>query len=374
MYNTEKETVDLKNVPLFLILLYVYVAGALQPVVHSNGMVILIHTLPLMLGIIGMLLMLLSSNLTYRRVFLLIVFVFLEIVFTIKNQLYDASLFSLAIFTMNMNLKDFLKVFFAAQVISFIIIASLSVVNVISITNPNTGGYTFGYANENTTGFLLAMMVVIFIYLSTDLRFIHYLSFLFVLVAEHFLFNDDTAFVALSLFFIGQTSGVQKLLMSRSKIRYLIVLLPLMLFYLARWLGFNYGRYDFIYRLDSLITGRPVIWNYYLTNYKPSLFGQELGISMLVNNKIVSSGAFDGSYIYYLFNRGTFMFSIMLLVIVYALAFFIRMRQSETVMMLLFFIVIGFTENISFSAIQSPMLVVAIGTLAQSWTKQLELR
>lgn len=284
--------------------------------------------------------------------------IMITIVFLVKGDSYIVTLFLIGSYVLILNVEEVLKVYFVSVLTAFSIVAMLSLAKVFPLTTAD-GILVFGFRNQNTAGFYIALVFIIYLTLRWQLR--NTVTIILGLVLSFFLIKALNDFTAASIILVDILFYVLDksfhAIYKWTLVRWLIVASPILLTAITFWIGFNYTRYSILSTLNVIFTSRPMIWNYYLTQYPLSFFGTNIGE---VTFNTIGNGAFDGAYAYYALVHGMFVFCIIIIILTKSLITVSKSNNVKMISLMMTLIVAAFSENIPFTGFQSPLLPIAI--------------
>ncbi|MDM8222234.1 hypothetical protein [Limosilactobacillus vaginalis] len=286
-------------------------------------------------------------------------FIFIAFICLLSRKSYIITVFSLVLLFSRLQLIDIINDYKFATILGILVTSISSLLGIISlhgITGNGSSVLTFGFANENTFGFFITFLAILFLlkydgsfYVSFNL--INTLFFFFVFFINIFSLEDNSTAVVMIIFLLA--SKIKLKINNLTEI--LVGIVPPLLLWLSFFFALNYNRYYFIQELNRIITNRFIIWNYYLNHFSFNLFGNNINFG-LVN---FFGGAFDGSYIYYTLNYGIVIMFIWTLGLMFANILLLRYKNQAILAILLAFEVYAFTENLPFDY-QSFVILIAM--------------
>lgn len=135
---------------------------------------------------------------------------------------------------------------------------------------------SLGFGHPNTLHLSLFILIALYIYISYDnLKFKNYIVLIFAnLFIYYFSLSRTGMIVTMFLIFITYISkkikSFSNILIKMPKYTFGIMLL------LSFGLGILYNKVDFAKKANEILNGRVAYSSYYLTNYKPRLFGNNI--------------------------------------------------------------------------------------------------
>ncbi|MDR7925265.1 hypothetical protein RIU76_11275 [Latilactobacillus sakei subsp. sakei] len=221
----------------------------------------------------------------------------------------------------------------------------LSLIQVLPIKD-SFGTIVLGFKNPNTIGYYFAMIAMIQIMIKKGnykiLNFIVYITAIYFNIK---FFGNETAIMMMLLFILVYILFNYMRIFDKNWIITLCLgALPFILFFIALYLGNNYGEYNYIEKINKIVTSRPVIWHYYLTNYPLSLFGNDVQIYTNGLAYTVGQGAFDGAYIYFPILNGILPFIIALFGLSISNVYLYKSRNFILLTLFIVLEISGFSE------------------------------
>lgn len=236
-----------------------------------------------------------------------------------------------------------------------------SLVGVLSLRDPIYGTILLGFKNPNALGFVLIAMLLSYKTLKWDKRtpvfwLLSGVNFLFV----YYALGDKTAAGILVGYTLQYMIFKKRDFISKTFIgRCFFLGLPMALTFITFWLANNYSRYDFIYKVNSVVTQRPWLWHYNLSIYSFKMFGNiKNGLDMFVINT-VGTNALDGAYIYAPLMDGILATIIIGVVIFLSSLHLLTSRKTSYIVLFVCLLLSGFSENMILSSYQTPFLMLA---------------
>lgn len=289
-----------------------------------------------------------------KQMLIFLVFFSMMACYVALGNLYVATSFLIGLYIFMLGYKDVLKAYFIAILAGISVVSLLVFLKILPIQN-SLGFTAFGFKNQNSFGFYLAVMYLIYIVLSWDsARFIAILVGMLLSAFMVFILQDGTALIMLiSMMLFLIFKKLVKRLIELKFFRLLIYLVPTFFTVLTFWVGNNYGRNYWVTKLDEIFTSRPVIWHYYLTNYQFNLFGKDL------SDITAFKGAFDGAFLYYPLVNGILVSIIILFALTRSLKILTIEQNLAVLSMFLVLLLAAFSENSPGVFYQSPLLPLA---------------
>lgn len=217
----------------------------------------------------------------------------------------------------------------------------------------------FGFQQKNVAGyFLLSIMIAIFKILDRYKLRYSLLVLLLSLYVESFLINDRTAALLILIFFIIYKQN----LIPKSRIsKILAVSLPVLLTIISLYLLNNYGKVDFLYKIDEILSKRVQIWQLFWSYFSPKLSPQD--VSLLVSRNLTNL-PFDGVYASGLLQYGYIFYLLIILLLSNSIYFSIKENNKYLYTTIIIYILLGFTESVAFNSIICYLLPFSISAFS----------
>lgn len=231
-------------------------------------------------------------------------------------------------------------------------VVSLSLVGVLPMKN-DSDLLAYGFSNPNGLGGMLAVIFMSYLYLHWRKSKILFLTLYIVAIfLNNHILNDRTAALGMIIFLFFYV--VRHHIRNFNLLGLIGIFLPVILTIISLLLAYLYGRNNWIYSIDHLLTRRIYIWNYYLNMSGIHLIPNSLNIVKAnegeldfygKNINILLTGSFDGGYMFLLLRMGI----INTIAILYLIGnFFNYLRRKHSIsleILLLIFVINAFTEN-----------------------------
>lgn len=266
-----------------------------------------------------------------------------------------------AMYVFFLNYQEVISVFLKGTFIGFFSVILLAFGNFLPMYESIKGYLTFGFRNPNTTGYyalILAIGYIVTKWYKPNKRM--WFFYAIVIIFEIYFMKDSTALVMALIFLIlyvvlKNKPNIFKNLIIRVTTCLLPILLTIISFYLALT-----ERSSNILRWNDLFTNRLNIWHYYAQNYPPQLLPQKIIPFAGWIDNVPGHNAFDGAYIYFPVYNGYLFFSIFLVLLCLFLWKCLKNQRYDLLAIAITIIISGFSENLIFSAYQSPVIVMAV--------------
>ena len=233
------------------------------------------------------------------------------------------------------------------------------------------GVYSFGFYNENQTGFVLTLFAILMTVKITEKSVTLNLNrknglFLFlVFLIVSFYFEDRTAELMIVAYIL--LILVRRLFKVRL-FQFFVGAFPLLLAWAAYYCGMNYGLKPFLFIVNKLSTSRLLMWNYYFMHQPLTMQGNRINVIKGWGLFYTpGQGMFDGSYAYLLFVYGL-IFSIVLFFGLALVNFKLAWNGKYMLAIIMMVIEIsGFTENQMVAVMISFAAVFALISYMPKW-------
>lgn len=294
-----------------------------------------------------------------------ILLLLLMIFFLRKKQLLELSVICLTFLPLKPN--ETIKVYRNSLVLSLLVALVYGLLTG-KLYSLDRGTFTMGMGNENSTGFLLALLATIILSESQDINNKKNL-FLYILImlVENFVFGDRTAVIMLVVFPLILKITYK---FSTAKIlKFGLIIFPEVMAYATYWVIINFHRYGFLVTLNHLLSDRINIWNYYFTRMPISLISKNkiFVVSAWGADYTPHQGLFDGSYAYILYSIGIAFMIIYILGLSLCNYKLLKSNQLGMLALIVTLEVAGFSENGLFSYAFSFGSIFALMGYHKTW-------
>lgn len=247
---------------------------------------------------------LLKSNGELAFLFLLICSLFIW-----KFSYSIINIVALGIIFFSFSPEKVLKVFRWIMLILIIMGIISSLTGIAPMYDSITGVFTLGFLNENGLGSAIEILAILIMFdyskedkLEISFSIYKWLIYLFVLLINFFFLNDSTAVLTMFIFLIYVV--FLRVIKKSRFLKFVILVTPMLLSYISVWLGFHFNASSsWMLKLNSMLTFRPSIWNYYCNRVQLSLLSSNYFNTQEEYVRFFN-GALDGSYIYALISMG----------------------------------------------------------------------
>lgn len=337
----------------FLSLVVAYYSFSL----YANGNQLIINymsainiVLAVGLTLIGILNVLLQKNRHLVQDLVFILFLAFIVVFFRKMIIFQ--IVAVVIAFLPTNAFGALKAYRNGILISIIVTFLFGFIYGMYNTTIYDGVFTFGFVNENETGFYFTFIAMFLLFniedrkINLNVNWQKFVIYVVVLLLNYVLFQDNTAAVIMVIFAL---LVIFNRMIRRWMLMISIILAPI-LTYTSYWIAMNYYSGNWLFELNKVITMRPVIWNYFFTRYPIQLTnGNPIIIGKIGFEYTPGQGAFDGSYAYLLYTRGILFTIIVVLGLSIATYQLIQSKNNIILYFLICLELVGFSENILYS-------------------------
>ena len=280
--------------------------------------------------------------------------------------LYKKSIFVFVLLAIlagsGMKFDKLLKTDLIARSISVIFIIALSLLKVL----PSSGSgvsetkfiytkFTFGFTYPNILGYLLVIIIITYCFsISLLKKQVFWIVLLGCLI--EYLLNYSTGLISLILFFVLYI-WIQRDTLQRSNILLLTSSLLIPVFtIISVWIAkYYFASNNWWDRVNTILSLRPPIWQYYLKAMPISFFGNTKSINQYTLG-VVGHGAFDGAYIQFLLEFGILSILILFIAVFSLYCLHLPVHQKATLGTLIMVTCFsGFPETNGFLVTFSPM-------------------
>lgn len=277
---------------------------------------------------------------------------FLSFCYFYKANIWCGVLFLFCAASILIDADNLLTDYFNGIGLSFLCIIFLTLFKILPYYN-EYGLISLGFRNPNTTGFYLLVLFLIYLYKQKGQNKLTVFVLLLILLFIAFeILEDQTVFAMLILsFLLYILIPVWGKLNDFWLFRILLFLFPILLTVITYWIGKNYLNFSWMERLNDTFTNRPIIWNFYLSQFPPSLFSTSLS-----DNINFFDGAFDGSFLYYPTMYGLLFFGLILYFACKSLFLVSKEKLCLLEIILLILLLTAVSENSPFVVTQSPLV------------------
>ncbi|MBB1070186.1 hypothetical protein H5S40_08480 [Limosilactobacillus sp. RRLNB_1_1] len=316
-----------------------------------------------------------NGKLKLDNIILIILFLVILLIIQ-KNQILELFIFCIAF--LNVTPITTIYIYRNGIFISYIINMVLAIVT-HHLYNTEGDTIALGFGNQNTAAFFLAFLVILFL-IKKDMTGNLFLKvnwrtsilLIFTLIIVYFLFGDMTATILIVSFFIFQYIIPWLTVRVHKVILLFLIVFPVFLTYSTYWLAMNYGNSLWIMKLNTLLSGRLNIWNYYFIRMPIKLISNNriFVVSAWGNDYTPHQGLFDGSYAYMLYIIGLLFTIIYVLGLVICNYRLLKYKKYLLLSLILSLELVGFSENQMFSYAYSFTSIFALLSFHRSWIRK----
>lgn len=261
---------------------------------------------------------LLCTKLTIRRVVILGSMVVFSIIVMFKsgtsNILVLAILLGITVFGVSIKFQDIAKLYFFTLLSVHIVITVLSLIGKLPQSGFASKVYSFqssyqeieyfwGYAHPNAFGTMMLILLIAFIFAFPNKKKSTKLILSLLVLALCTRVTAGTAASGALIITLGIILEPIIIRFSRAVYRISIgtmILIPIF----SIWVGIN-STTKIALLINRYVQSRPMIWNYYLTQFPIDFFASRLKIDLsIAGGGVIGNGVLDGSYIYVLLHWG----------------------------------------------------------------------
>ncbi|UUC15470.1 hypothetical protein [Limosilactobacillus fermentum] len=237
-------------------------------------------------------------------------------------------------------------------------------------TTTYDGVFTFGFTNENQTGYYFAFIAMCSLFIIEDrkirlnVNWQKVVMYVIILLLNYILFQDNTVTISMAVFVLLVMFNH---MIWRWMLMISIILAPI-LTYASYWIAMNYYSGNWLFELNKVFTMRPVIWNYFFTRYPIQLTkGNPIVVGNIGFEYTPGQGAFDGTYAYLLYSYGILFTIIVILGLSLATYQLIQSKNNIILYFLICLELVGFSENILYSYSLSFGIIFAFLAYRFTW-------
>lgn len=248
--------------------------------------------------------------------------------------------------------KEIIQSYAVGLFFCVLFIVSLSLVGVLPMKNDNNL-LAYGFSNPNGLGGLIAVVFMSYLYLHwKKSRILFLMLYIAAIFLNNYTLDDRTAALGMSIFLFFYM--IRNHIRDANTFGLIGIFLPILLTIISLLLAYLYGKSNWVYNIDHLLTRRIYIWNYYLNISGIHLFPNSLNIIKAnegeldfygKNINVLLTGSFDGGYMFLLLRMGIINTIAILYLIGNFFNYLIRKRNISLEILLLIFIINAFTEN-----------------------------
>lgn len=248
-----------------------------------------------------------------------------------------------------LNQREVIYAYASGLLFSVLIVTLMSLVGILPIRTSD-GFVTYGFGNPNSIGGFLACIFMSYLYLTWKKSRIWFLIlYVVITIINSVTFGDRSASVCMLIYLFAYL--IRGYINKKCKlIGWMGIIMLIFLTFFSLILAYFYGRFNWIYSIDHVLTKRIYTWNYYLNIDGIHLFPQSMNIVKANEYEIgfygknidpLLRGFFDGGYIFMLIRMG--IINAILIIGVIGNKFLELMRYHKTSLELLLLIFVFYT-------------------------------
>lgn len=329
------------------------------------------------LSLIPMLLLLLirmmSSESTLKRWIYVGISALMSLIFIKSGNLSLALIFLFSAYIYFMNFKEIIFSYFIGTLLGVVTIVPLSLMKMLPLYDSTKGLLSFGFINPNTIGFyvIILPMELLILFWNDNRYWVKiaiWINYIVAVLVDEISFKDTTAIILAVAFIL--LYGVLKFRTAPPKffIPLSLVISPIILMILSYYLAKTYGTTSNSIFINALLSYRVGIWNFYLTNFPPHLFLQNIDTSSFIT--VLGQGAFDSAYMSSLISNGILLTVFFVFTLSRVIFVSFKYNKMELSILATIFTILSFTEGVSLTAYQSPIIVLAVAFVDRKWFEQ----
>lgn len=354
-----------KDIILTLSVFYFAVYNSLFSKVFANHIIFDIRYIIALMMVGYVLLKLVTKKNEVRHlmvIILLVIFALIE-----ESILKDTSIsmfFLFAIYASFFSVSIVINSYMIGLTFAVIFVVGLSICGILPIEYQLI---TFGFNNPNILGLYIfevcASYLALHWYSNNRLFLIFYVL---CLAVEVVILNDSTAMICMILYlmiYLFRKKHINK---------YIVIMFPTFAISVSLVLTVLYGKYNWTYGVNSLLSHRLEIWNYYYNLYgitflprnvswtTANAFQQELYGK---NIPIIISGAFDGAYMFNLITQGIVVTMVIIVILTIALYKLYKENLKQLISLYIVFLIFSISETSPLAFItyfESYLLIISI--------------
>jgi hypothetical protein len=314
-----------------------------------------------------------NSGLTLKRWIYIGLSALMALVFIKAGNLSLALIFVFSAYIYFMDFREIIFSYFVGTLLGVITIVPLSLMKILPLYDSVKGMLSVGFRNPNTIGFYVMIVPMeLLILFWNDKRYwvkiATWVGYIIAVLVDKILFKDTTAIVLAVIFILLYWILKFRIVEKNLFVRIILVISPIILMILSYYLAKTYGMTPNSTAINELLSYRVGIWNFYLTNFPPHLFLQHIDTSSFIT--VLGQGAFDGAYMSSLISNGILLTMFFVFTLSRTILVSFKYNKVELSILTIIFVVLAFTEGISLTAYQSPIIVLAVAFIDKKWFKQ----
>jgi len=205
------------------------------------------------------------------------------LVFFVSNETTVLFTAIALMFLKNIDIKKLISTLFLSRLMAFILMLVASIIGIIdmnevSFYRSSIGGfvtrYSFGYSTPNLTHSTFNLIVMMYLYLFFEKINIKTIIVVFFMNIMLYRFTDSRTGFYVLIIIVVLFYFVKKLKKVREKIPTILNVLFLVLILISFLVTYMYGKVNWVYNLDELLTGRIRYMSITFNNYQPGLINK----------------------------------------------------------------------------------------------------
>lgn len=324
----------------------------------------------------------LSSSYNLKQIIVIVLFLSLGILITIKSKQITVFMSILAIlFSKNIDFNKLLKATLIVKVITFTITVVLSFIGVLG--NGDTfrkladgtieKRYSLGYVHPNITYLNFFVIVILYLYIKYDKINKKDYFYLIIMSTVLYLITDSrTGYISVIIGILVTILFRHGKIFKSKMIRKIIVAMPFICGMISIIFSIMYSRSSKILVLiDNILTGRLQLGNRFIKMYGLTLFGQKITQGSDIDGAYLR---IDNGYISLIMSYGIVIFLIYIFFMVRITKRYLKEENYPRIMLLLVFSVYGLTETYIYNVFVNVALLFISDLLYKSKKKGIKLK
>lgn len=232
--------------------------------------------------------------------------------------------------------------------------------------------FAFGFNHPNFLGALISFIIIEYTFLNRHKFNKSVVMISIIVLIVDFYLGAITSFLGLLVVLLGYILSAKKYIKHRPIFNGPIFFVPIFLSLFAFWIANQSGSFIFHF-INKIVSSRPQLWSYYLTNFKVNWFGSNVVLNL--NSGAFSTfgnGILDGSYIYLPMYYGWI--GLLLFIISLYSIFLIFKETKEYLFLYIFFALslMAFSENES-SLFSISIFLIVIGYFQFDYPRRIKM-
>lgn len=229
------------------------------------------------------------------------------------------------------------------------------------------GVFSFGFYNENQTGFFLALLAILTTlkisneFIEVRLNIYNISFFLMIVFVTVKLFDDRTAELMLGSYILFL---LLRKIFKFKLVKIVLSIFPIFISAFSYWCAQNYGSSNFLGVINKLSTSRLMMWHYYFIHQPITLLGNPI---IVIKGYTPGEGLFDGGYAFLLFSFGLLFSLIIFLGLSLANYKFLVNNDNLLLILMLVLEIVAFTENHPIAPTACFMSLFALMAYLPNW-------